>query len=676
MVLRGLAAGCTLLALALCAAAADSQKSGLNHAAIDISVSPRQDLFRHANGRWLADTPIPADRASYGIDAITQDRTEVQLRTLVGELLSRQDLAPDSNAAKIAVLYRDFMDEPRCNRLGLAPLKPMLDQVAALRSRTELPALFARLSLLGVDMPMDVGVTQDERQADRYLVHLGQSVLSLPDRDYYLDQHEARFRSIRKAFLRYATAQFRRLQDPAPERAAHDVLQFEQRLAAAQWTRVENRDPLKTYNPRSIEQLRHDSPQLDWAVWFTALGLPADPGTVIVGQPDYQRKLDHILASTPLHVLKTWLRWQVLRAYAPLLDEDTARRQFAFESGVLSGIPEQRPRWKRGLAVVEGAIGEGLGQLYVERHFPPESKARIQDLVSHLIAAYASSIDQLDWLGPQTREAAHAKLAQIHSKLGYPEHWRDYGGLQFTPGDLVGNVQRAQLFEARRHLDRLGKPVDRDEWAMTPQTVNAYYEPTLNEIVFPAAQLQAPYFDAAAEDAANYGDIGFIIGHELSHAFDDEGSQFDGQGNLRDWWTAEDHEHFRQRTAALVEQYSAVTPVRGVHVNGELTLGENIADNAGLTIAWKAYVASLQGREAPVIDGLTAPQRFYISYAQSWLGKQREADLVRQIKTDPHAPLDVRTNLAIRNQDAFHAAFGTEPGDPLWLAPAQRVRLW
>ena len=655
---------------------AAAARSGVNVTFMDPQVSPRADLFRHANGTWLHDTPIPSDRSRFGIDQITQDRTELQLRQLVEDLDRQPEAAADPDKARIALLYRDFMDEARVDAAGLQPLQPLLATIDAVHQRTQLGTLMGQLSQAGVNLPFDVMVAQDEQHADTYRVHIAQSTLSLPDRDYYLDHHDPRFKRIRESFLRYAEQQMHALGDARAAQDARSVLDFETRLSKIQWTRVDNRDPQKIYNPRSLDELKRSAPHLAWSDWFVAIGLPLDPGTLVIGQPSYVHAVDHLLQVTPLPVVKTWLRWQVLRAYAPYLDARMAQRHFDFESGSLLGTPEQRPRWKRGLSVVEEAMGDALGRLYVERYFPPSAKAHIQNVVDHLIAAYADSIDHLEWLDPETRAEAKAKLAKIHPKLGYPEHWRDYTGLTLVPGDLLGNVQRARQFEARRNTAKFGHPVDRDEWDMTPQTVNAYYNPSLNEIVFPAAQLQAPYFDAEADDAANYGDIGFVIGHELSHAFDDEGSQFDGDGNLRDWWTPADHARFAERTRALVAQYDAVVPVPGLHVNGALTLGENIADNAGLTIAWKAYLASLQGRAPPVVDGLSAAQRFYISYAQSWMGKAREAELVRDLKSDPHAPVEVRTNLAVRNQDAFHLAFGTRAGDPLWLAPTARVHLW
>ena len=649
---------------------------GINTHFMDTAVSPRSDLFQYANGRWLKDTPIPADRAMYGIDAITQEKTEAQLKVLVEGLAQRGDLSSGTDKAKIALMYRNFMDEAAIERAGLKPIAPILIQIDQLKSHHDLATLFAKLSQAGVGTPFDFGVMQDEKHADRYSIHLSQSELSLPDREYYLDKKDKRFKAFRQDFVQYAAGQLNRLGVLHPTFAAQQILAFETGLAKIQWDRVENRDPQKTYNPRSFKALKKMAPNIAWGDLFKEESFPADPGELIIAQPSYLIKLNGVIQKTPLSVWKTWLRWQVLRAYAPMLDKDIAHRQFAFESGELRGVPEQKPRWKRALALIEATMGEGLGHLYVDAYFPPTSKEKIQNVVDHLIHAYGESIDHLDWLSPETKQEARKKLSHINAKLGYPNTWRDYSALTFEENNVVENFARAMAFESARNSAKLGQVVDRDEWMMTPQTVNAYYNPTLNEIVFPAAQLQAPYFDEKADDAANYGNIGFIIGHELSHAFDDQGAQFDEIGNLRDWWNKEDHAAFSKKTAAIVAQYNAVEPLPKVFVNGELTLGENIADNAGLTIAWKAYQASLAGKPAPVINGMTGAQRFYVSYAQSWMGKLREADLLRLLKTDPHAPMEVRTNRAVRNQDAYHEAFGTQPGDLLWLAPDQRVRLW
>jgi len=651
-------------------------KIGIQLDYMDPSVSPRINLFKYANGRWLKDTPIPADRAMFGIDALTQEKTELQLKVLVERLAQRNDLAAGTDEAKIALLYKNFMDEAAIERAGLKPILHLIEPIDALTSHHQLAQLFAKLSRSGVTIPFDFGVMQDEKHADRYSLHLSQSELSLPDREYYLDHKDQRFRVFRQHYVTYIQGQLQRLGVKHPQDAARQILSLETEIAKIQWDRVQNRDPQKTYNPRSLQALKKMAPHLAWDSLLKEESLPPDPGPMIVGQPSYLIRLDRLIQNTPLSVWKTWLRWQVLRAYAPMLDQDLAHRQFAFESGELRGVPEQKPRWKRALQLIEATMGEGLGHLYVDAYFMPTSKAKIQHIVDHLIAAYGESIDHLDWLSPETQQAAHKKLNHINAKLGYPNTWREYSALDFIDGNVPENFARAMAFESARNNAKLGRTVDRDEWMMTPQTVNAYYNPTLNEIVFPAAQLQAPYFDEQADDAANFGNIGFIIGHELSHAFDDQGAQFDEIGNLRDWWTEKDHAAFRKKTAAIVAQYNVAEPLPKVFVNGELTLGENIADNAGLTIAWKAYNASLNGKPSPVINGMTGAQRFFISYAQSWMGKLREADLLRLLKTDPHAPMDVRTNWAVRNQDAFHEAFGTQPGDPLWLAPDQRVRLW
>lgn len=649
---------------------------GINTQYIDTAVSPRSDLFQYANGRWLKDTPIPSDRAMYGIDALTQEKTEVQLKVLVERLAQRSDLIAGTNEAKIAMLYQSFMDEAAIENAGLQPIAPILNEIDHLKSHRDLATLFAKLSQAGVGTPFDFAVMQDEKHADRYSIHLSQSELSLPDREYYLDKKDKRFKGFRKDFLQYAAGQLNRLGVPHPTYAAQHILLFETGLAKIQWDRVENRDPQKTYNPRSLKALKKMAPDIAWGDLIKEESLPADPGALIIAQPSYLIKLNGLIKKTPLSVWKTWLSWQVLRAYAPMLDKDLAQRQFAFESGILRGVPEQKPRWKRALQFIEATMGEGLGHLYVDAYFPPTSKEKIQNVVNHLVAAYGESIDHLDWLGPETKQEAHKKLNKINAKLGYPNTWRDYSKLELIEGNVPLNFARAMAFESARNNAKFGQVVDRDEWMMTPQTVNAYYNPTLNEIVFPAAQLQEPYFDEKADDAANFGNIGFIIGHELSHAFDDQGAQFDEIGNLRDWWTQEDHAAFSKKTSAIVAQYNTVEPLPKVFVNGALTLGENIADNAGLTIAWRAYQASLEGKPSPVINGMTGAQRFYVSYAQSWMGKMREEDLLRLLKTDPHAPMEVRTNMAVRNQDAFHEAFGTQPGDPLWLAPDQRVRLW
>jgi len=439
---------------------------------------------------------------------------------------------------------------------------------------------------------------------------------------------------------------------------------------------VQNRDPVKVYNKKELTQLAALTPGYDWKSYLTDAGLDGKLSYVIVSQPSYMTGFDKILKSTPLATWKNYFTWHVLSGNARYLSKAFSDENFAFYGTALNGIPEQQPRWKRAINLEEGAIGEGLGKLYVAQYFPPENKARMEKLVGNLLEAFSQSVDTLDWMSPETKKEAKAKLATFMPKIGYPSKWRDYSPLEIKRDDLIGNVERANLFDFQRKVNKLGQPVDRTEWDMTPQTVNAYYNPEMNEVVFPAAILQPPFFNPQADDAVNYGAIGAVIGHEISHGFDDQGSQYDGNGNLRDWWTKEDHERFAAKTAALVKQYGAYSPLPGYNVNGELTLGENIADNSGLTIAYKAYKLSLGGREAPVIDGFSGEQRFYLGFGQVWRGKVRDNAAIVRIKTDPHSPPQFRGNGTVKNQLGFYSAFGVKEGDTMYLPPDQRVLMW
>jgi predicted metalloendopeptidase len=471
----------------------------------------------------------------------------------------------------------------------------------------------------------------------------------------------------------------RLLGDQQAAREAADIVALETRLARAQWTRVQSRNPVQTYNRYTIAQLSSLMPGYDWAAYLAAAGVLGKVDYLVIGQPSYFRQLNQLLAATPLSVWKSYFRWHLLSDYARFLDRRTVQLEFSFYGTSLLGVPQIRPRWRRGVELVDDALGEALGRLYCAQYFPPQSKARIDQLVQNLIAAFRADIDTLDWMGPQTRQRARAKLAALTPKIAYPASWRDYSALQIRADDLVGNVMRSSEFDYQRNLDKLGKPVDRAEWFMTPQTVNAYHNPELNEIVFPAAVLQPPFFDPSADDAVNYGSIGAVIGHEISHAFDDNGSQYDGDGNLLGtpgWFTSADYRRFRERTQLLVRQYAAQEPLPGYHINGELTLGENIADNCGLAIAYKAYRLSLQGHEAPVIDALTGDQRFYMGFAQTWRDKTRDDQIIVNIKTDKHSPNRYRGSLPLMNQAPFYAAFDVRPGDRMYLAPDQRVSLW
>jgi len=648
--------------------------SGIDRSSFDLTVRVQDDFFRSVNGAWLQATPIPAHKARIGATTTLRDKTEEQLRVLVEEATRRRG---DADAARIADLYESFVDEAAVERAGLGPLAAELAAIDALPSADALGAGMGRLERLGVELPIGFYITLDSRDTSRHLPWLGQAGLLLPDRDYYLIEGDARFAQARASFLAYLG----RLQtlagtgsDAAAE--AHAVLALETALARSQWTRVENRDPLKTYNLTAISALASLAGGFDWAGYLAATGLAARTSEIVVRQPSYLAAFAALARSTPLPVWKAYLRSHLLHSYAPFLAKAYVDARFEFSGTALRGTTENLARWQRGIALVQQSTGEALGKIYVARRFPPASKARMEALVANLLAAYRESIDSLDWMSPATKQEAQGKLATFRPKIGYPERWIDYGKLEIRRGDLIGNVVRARAFEAERQLAKLGAPVDRDEWRMLPQTVNAYYNAAFNEIVFPAGMLQPPFFDPDADDAANYGAIGAVIGHEISHGFDDRGSQFDRSGLLRMWWTPEDRARFSAKTRMLVEQYSAFSPVPGYTLNGELTLGENIADNSGLEIAYKAYRRSLGGKPAPVIDGMSGDERFFYGYAQSRRGKAREAALVAQIKSDPHSPDEFRVNGTLRNHPAFYSTFGVRPGDGMYLPPAKRVSIW
>ena len=658
--------------------------SGVDRQYIDPAVRPQDDLFRHVSGKWLDTAEIPADRARYGAFDHLRDLAEQQLRSIIDDVSraksigagSAAELPADPDAKRIADLYNSFMDEALADELGLKPLKSEFARIDALADKREIPALIAYLSNLGVATPIDSGVNQDARESTRYAVYLSQGGLGLPDRDYYLKDDDAKLKGFRASYLTHVGKMLAIAGEDNAEAAAKSILDLETGLARAQWTKVENRNPVKTYNKTDVGKLSALVADYDWKSYLVASDIGDKVNYVIVRQPSFFEGFGKLLDDTPLPVWKSYFKWHLIEAYAPFLGKRYVDQDFAFYGTSLRGIPENRPRWKRGVGLVEASIGEGLGRLYVAKYFPSEYKARMQTLVANLLTAYRQSIETLTWMGPETKREALAKLAKFSPKIGYPDKWRDYNALKIDRNDLVGNVMRARRFEYNREINKLGKPVDRGEWGMTPQTVNAYYNPLMNEIVFPAAILQPPFFDPAADDAVNYGGIGAVIGHEISHGFDDQGSQSDGDGNLRDWWSKEDHAKFDSRTKALVAQYSAYSPLPGYHVNGELTLGENIADISGLAIAYKAYEISLNGREAPVIDGLTGEQRLYLGWAQVWRGKARDAETIRLIKVDPHSPAKFRGNGAVVNQPGFYEAFGVKEGDAMFVPAEKRVIIW
>jgi predicted metalloendopeptidase len=649
--------------------------SGIHLQNMDAAIRPQDDFYRYVNGKWLAATQIPEDKSEASSFTRLDDTEQEQLRALVEDAARDAPTSADVNRRKIGELFGGFMDEAQRQQQGLQPLAAEFARLDGLRHKSDIAALLAHYNAIGVRIPYGASVGQDARNSSNYVVGIDQGGLGLPDRDYYL-QNDAKLVQIRGQYRQHVEKMLSLAGGASAAADAQAILQLESRLAQAQWTKVENRDPVKTYNKVELAELASLMPGYPWRSYLKAADLDGKIDFVIVSQPSYLSAFNKILDETPLAVWLAYFRWQLLSAFAPYLSQPFVEENFAFYGTALSGVPVNRPRWKRGVALVNRCIGEGLGQLYVEKHFPPESKARMLVLVNNLLATYRTSIDKLDWMAAETKQQAQTKLAGLVTKIGYPNKWRDYAGLEIERADLVGNVMRAALFEYQYQVNKLGKPIDRDEWQMTPQTINAYYDPQMNEIVFPAAILQPPFFDPHADDAVNYGSIGAVIGHEISHGFDDQGSQFDAQGNLRDWFTKDDHDRFAAKTRALAAQYSAYEPVPGYHVNGELTLGENIADNSGLAVAYQAYRLSLGGKTAPRIDGLSGEQRFYLGFAQAWQAKVRENTEILRIKADPHSPPRFRVQGTVVNQPAFYAAFGVKPGDKMYLPPEERVLIW
>ncbi len=648
--------------------------SGLEAASFDRTVRPQDDLFRFVNGGWLARTEIPADKPAYGGFYEAFDCSQEQLKVLVEAAASGQHAAGSDNQ-KIGDFYTAFMDEARAEQLGLQPLRPELQAIQALSTKADLARYFAHQAKLSMGgTPLGAGVDGDAKDPTRNTLYIGQGGIGLPDRDYYL-KDDPKLKEYRTKYVAYITTVLTAAQVPDPAKAAADILAFETRLARAQWTNVESRDAVKTYNKVALADLPTQFPGLDWAAWTAEMGIATAPA-VVVAQPSFVKALAATVAATPVDQWKPYLTFHAVDRFAPYLHAALVTARFDFRSRTLQGVAELQPRWKRALNNLDATVGELLGKAYVEKHFTPAAKARMDTLIENLRTAYREGIDGLEWMGPETKKEAHAKLAAFRPKIGYPSKWRDYSKVEIRRDDLVGNMMRALEADSLFDLAKVGQPVDPEEWEMNPQTVNAYYHPVRNEIVFPAAILQPPFFDLTADDAVNYGAIGGVIGHEMGHGFDDQGRRFDAKGVLRDWWTAKDGEEFMRRAKGLVAQYSAIEALPGLKVNGELTLGENIGDLTGLVIAHRAYQKSLQGKAAPVMDGLTGDQRFFAGWVQAWRAKTRDDSLRQQILSDPHSPDMFRATQPLPNVDAFYTAFDVKAGDKLFMPPEQRVKIW
>ena len=644
-------------------------KSGINTSFMDPSIRPQDDLFRHFSGTWLDTYEIPADRASDGVSRELYDIAEVQVRQII------ESASGSDEAQKISDLFKSFMDTDGIKSRGLSPLSSELEEIDAITDLSSFISTMGRLELGGIGGIFGAAVYADPMKSDTNIFHMGQGGISLPDESYY---REEQFAPIREAFVDHLTKMGELANVPL---MAAEILALETEIASHHWDQVKDRDATLTYNKTSRAELAALAPNFDWDLWAASAGIPSIAfDDLNIHEPSFFSGISGMLADFDARrdVWVSWLKWQLITSNAAYLTDDIVQQNFAFYGTTLSGTPQIRERWKRGVSLVQGSLGEAIGKVYVGLYFPEEAKKAMLELVDYLTKAYELSIKDLPWMSEATKAKALEKLAKFTPKIGYPDKWRDYSTLEIKADDLIGNLQRIAAFGHKEAVDKIGKPVDRDEWHMTPQTVNAYYNPMMNEIVFPAAILQPPFFDMTVDIAANYGGIGSVIGHEIGHGFDDQGSKYDGDGNMVDWWVDSDREAFEKLTSQLIAQYDALSPAAtpDIHVNGAFTVGENIGDLSGLEIAYKAYKLALNGAEAPVIDGWTGDQRFFLSYAQAWRGKNRPEEVRRRIATDPHSPDEFRCNQIVRNLSSFYQAFDVTPDDAMWLDPSERVRIW
>lgn len=655
-------------------AAMDSQAGlGINPDNMDSSVRPQDDFYRFVNGGWDDSTEIPEDRSRWGSFDELNETADQRVLAILRDLATG-DIEDTEETAKMADIFSAFMDEARIEALGIQPLADELADIDALDSYDALLSYWAVARANGLTGPFSFAVTQDQQQSDQYITLFYQSGLGMPDREYYLDDAE-RFAEIRESYRAHIIKLFELAELPDAEMAAEQILALETRLAELHWTRVQNRDRTATYNRMTPDELNELAPGIDWAQYLADSPLPEIEAMVVM-QPDFLQAVAGMWQDVPLAHWQNYQRYHLLRTSAPYMNEAFVTAHFDFFGRELSGQPAPRSRVRRAGDLVENLMGFAIGKVYVDRHFRPEAKARMEELVDNLLASFEVAIDNLEWMSDSTKVAAQEKLAKLNTKIAYPDVWRDYDCLQTDETQLLETVKRSAICEFQRNVDRLGQPVDRDEWGMTPQTVNAYYSPTMNEIVFPAGILQPPFFNMAADDAINYGAIGAVIGHEITHAFDDQGRRSDGDGNLRDWWEPEDEVQFRDRAQLMIDQYDAYEPIEGMHIQGALSLGENIADLGGLTVAYQAWQRSLGGAEAEVIDGYTGAQRFFLGYGQIWRSKYRDDAMRRQLTTGPHSPPKFRVRGALSNMPEFYEAFGVEIDDGMYRPEDVRVKIW
>jgi len=654
-------------------AATSALKSGIYLSNLDTQIKPQDDFFRYVNGNWLAKTEIPADKSRWGSFDELRDSSSKHVLQIVKDAAAKP-AETGSEPQKIGDMYRAFMDTATIEKLALTPLNADVARIEQLKTSAELATLWGQLQVERYGTPVGVFVGQDQKNSSQYITGMNQSGLGLPDRDYYLKSDE-KSEKIKQQY-QWMIARFWELAGwPDGSVAAEKIFAIETKLANAHWSRVQNRDRTKTYNKMTIAQLTELAPGFDWQAFLTAaeLGSVSD---VVVRQPDYLTAFAKIHADVPLQDWQLYLKFHLLRSKSTLLTSAFEQANFDFYGRILTGLQEQKPREERAVVAIDDALGFMVGKLYVEKYFKPEAKERMDQLIKNLRVAFEQAINDLEWMSPATKQQAQVKLQKFNAKIGYPEVWRDYSCLTIKVDDLVGNVKRSNVCEYQRMIGRLGKPVDRNEWGMTPQTVNAYYSSTMNEIVFPAAILQPPFFNVEADDAVNYGGIGGVIGHEITHGFDDQGRRSDGDGNLRDWWTPDDENQFKQRAQLMIDQYNSYNPIDDLHIQGALSLGENIADLGGLTVAYRAYKNSLAGKAAPVIDGFTGEKRFFIGWSQVWRNKARDEALRQMIITGPHSPGEYRVQGILSNMPEFYQAYDVKPSDGMYRPTEQRVKIW
>ena len=644
--------------------------SGITLDNMDSEVRAQDDFYRHVNGKWLNEFKLPADKSNYGAFTQLAELSRERVKKIINDV-SATDNPAGSSEQKIADIYSGFMDTEALNEKGLAPIQSELDRINDITDQEQLSEYMGYADVYA-SAPVGMYVYIDQKNSDEHIVYITQSGLGLPNRDYYFKEDE-KSAAIREKYQQHITNMLSLAGDQNAASSMATVYAIEEDLAAGQWTPIQNRDREKAYNKMTFAEFTSHVPNMNWDAWLTH-SMIEKPDVLVVNQPSYLESVNEALDKYSIADWKKYFMWHVLSNASTYLSDEFANENFAFYGTVLRGTTEQEPRWKRGVDLVNGLTGELVGKVYVKKHFPPEAKTRMVDLIENLRDAYGQSIKELDWMGEETKVKALEKLAKFDPKVGYPDVWRDYSNLNIEGQDLVADLKESTRFFTHRNRSKLGQPIDRNEWGMNPQTVNAYYNPTKNEIVFPAAILQPPFFNLVADEAVNYGGIGAVIGHEMGHGFDDQGSKYDGDGNLKNWWTEADRENFEKLTNKLVKQYDAFTVVDGTHVKGEFTQGENIGDLSGLSIAYKAFKNNYTANE--IIDGYTPEQRFFMGWAQVWMRKYRDEELLRRIDVDPHSPSEFRANGILRNLPEFYQAFDVKPGDGMYLPPEERVKIW